>query len=650
MQELTRDSLGGEEWLGTLRDVLTPVPLGRLGRYEILREVGRGGQGVVYESVDPEVGDRVALKRLLGGRSASDAELGRLAREAHAISSLDHPFVVRSRGVERLDGHVVFVMDWIDGLPFLTWCCPRGETARSWEEQLSVFLDLADALAHAHRRGVIHRDLKPANILVDEHSHPHLLDFGLARGSLDDSSLSRTSQFLGTPAFASPEQMKPGTGVDLRTDVYSLGVIFYLALTGEMPYPVAGGFLATANAIQTSLPPRLRTRVREIPTDLEAVVLRMLEKDPERRYRSMDEVRDELLRVQRGEPVEARTRTALGDFWTTVRRHRLAVATFTSVFVLVTSFAIAMTVLYGRAEKASEKARQVEEFLGTVLSAPEATTSDHRLTVRELLDRAAVRLDAEDGMAPDVRARIHERLAQSYASFWIWEETGRHAGASLALYESLRGDHEHEIAQVLCALGLAQTFSGDDAAIGNLERSIFLEESFSDDSAESRARRATAHALLGFALWRASEPPRLGEAEAEYSRAFELYEEVATPTLMEAGAYYAYAALAGELGADDEAEARYRKALTVYAKAAPDAPRASLRCREDFARTLAVVGKHEEAWAQLDSAWANSEPTERRVERLERIAEVQAGQNAIEAAEESRRRARRLAERLDPGN
>ena len=235
--------LPDDDWLDRLRESEAQLNLGRIGSYELIEEVSRGGQGVVFRARQPGTQREIALKRLLAGSFATASMRRRFEREVEAAAALNHPNIVTVFGCETVDGNPQLAMEWVDGVPVTEWVRPRGTDAvsRDPEETLSVFLRIADAVQHAHSRGVLHRDLKPSNVLVDRDGEPHVLDFGLAKrvdvDSAADVTLTGSADFLGTPAYASPEQFHTDElTLDARSDVYSLGVLLFELLTGESPY------------------------------------------------------------------------------------------------------------------------------------------------------------------------------------------------------------------------------------------------------------------------------------------------------------------------------------------------------------------------------------------------------------------------------
>lgn len=342
------------DWFGDLAARLRPQTLGRLGSFDLIAEAGRGGQGVVYRARQRRPARDVALKRLATGVFASPSTKARFEREIEAVTALDHPHIVQVYGVEEIDDQLVVAMRWIDGIPIDRWVenlLQSGDSGRpdypnssTQRLILNTFLGVCDAIQHAHQRGVIHRDLKPSNILVDKSGCPQVLDFGLAKrtreshDSPDDpaaaAALTLEGQFLGTLAWGSPEQ---ATGdprrIDTRTDIYSLGLLLYYVLTGQMPYSTQGDWRAVLERIQTAdpLPPRRamqgpRGRVLKINIDLEAITLRCLAKEPDRRYQTAGELAEDIRRLQAGDAVSARRDSNWYLLRKSIRRNRVPLA------------------------------------------------------------------------------------------------------------------------------------------------------------------------------------------------------------------------------------------------------------------------------------------------------------------------------------
>ena len=228
--------LEDDDWFGLLRGMGDRRPMGRIGPYELLGELGRGGQGIVFKARQPRTGREIALKRVAAGDFATPEMRAHFDREIEAVVALDHPHIVTVYGSDIVDGQPVLAMRWVDGVPFDRWARSGEGPRREILDILSVFALVCDAIHHAHQRGVIHRDIKPSNILVDREDRPNVLDFGLARVQLDSGggmTLTDSGQFLGTPAYAAPEQIRGELReIDVRTDVYALGAVLYGALTG----------------------------------------------------------------------------------------------------------------------------------------------------------------------------------------------------------------------------------------------------------------------------------------------------------------------------------------------------------------------------------------------------------------------------------
>lgn len=287
------------------------VPPASLGEFRILREIGRGGMGVVYEAEQTSLKRRVALKVLPPALRLDARLVSRFQREAEAAGRLRHPGIVPVFGVGEAAGAPFFAMELVDGTTLRKIGKTRaaGEDAglprepeawRTWA--VNTIAKVADALAYAHAEGILHRDVKPANILIDAQGEPRLTDFGLAR-DMRSPGLSLTGEVLGSPQYMSPEQaIRHDTPVDERTDTYSLAVTLYQLLTLELPY-AAGTYaeLLTALAVGDVVP--LRKRDPSIPKALEQVVMRALRQDPRERYRSAEAFAADLRATLAGQPL-----------------------------------------------------------------------------------------------------------------------------------------------------------------------------------------------------------------------------------------------------------------------------------------------------------------------------------------------------------
>ena len=257
--------------------------LGELGDYELLEEIGRGGQGVVFRARQKSLNRTVALKVISLGQWASKAHLKRFRREAEAAASLDHPGIVPIYEVGERDGSCYFSMKFVEGgqLDEVT----RREPMPI-RRAVELIAKVARTVHYAHEHGILHRDIKPGNILLDAKGEPHLTDFGLARLVESESSVTQTLDVLGTPSYMAPEQaVGNNAAVSSVTDVYGLGAVLYQLLTGHPPF--AGG--ATYETIKLLVdteprPPRLLNP--KIDRDLSTICLKCLEKDPKRRYSS----------------------------------------------------------------------------------------------------------------------------------------------------------------------------------------------------------------------------------------------------------------------------------------------------------------------------------------------------------------------------
>ena len=277
--------------------------LGELGDYELLEEVGRGGQGVVFRARQKSLNRIVALKVIGLGQWATKAHLKRFRLEAEAAASLDHPCIVPIYEVGERDGQCYFSMKFVEGgqLDEVVKDAPM-----SIRQAVELIAKVARTVHYAHEHGILHRDIKPGNILLDAKGEPHLTDFGLARLVESESTVTRTVEVLGTPSYMAPEQAAGNnTKLTNATDVYGLGAVLYQLLTGHPPF--AGG--TTYETIKLLLeteprPPRLWNP--KVDRDLSTICLKCLEKDPQRRYSSALALAEDLERWLRHEPILAR--------------------------------------------------------------------------------------------------------------------------------------------------------------------------------------------------------------------------------------------------------------------------------------------------------------------------------------------------------
>jgi TolB-like protein len=292
--------------------------LGELGDYELVEEIGRGGQGVVFRARQKSLNRTVALKVISLGQWASKAHLKRFRREAEAAASLDHPCIVPIYEVGERDGSCYFSMKFVEG----------GQVDEVTRREpmpirraVELIAKVARTVHHAHEHGILHRDIKPGNILLDAKGEPHLTDFGLARLVESESSVTQTLDVLGTPSYMAPEQaVGNNAAVSSATDVYGLGAVLYQLLTGQPPF-AGGATYETIKLLLDTEPRQPRLLNPKIDRDLSTICLKCLEKDPKRRYSSALALAEDLERWLKHEPILARHTGIIGRSRKWVRRN-----------------------------------------------------------------------------------------------------------------------------------------------------------------------------------------------------------------------------------------------------------------------------------------------------------------------------------------
>ncbi|MGO9916156.1 MAG: WD40 repeat domain-containing serine/threonine protein kinase [Isosphaeraceae bacterium] len=351
-----------------------PAPGERIryfGDYEIVREIARGGMGVVFQARQISLNRTVALKMILAGQLADETDVMRFHTEAEAAAHLDHPGIVPIFEVGQHDGQHFFSMAFVEGRSLAQRLAEGPMPAR---ESAALLLQVAEAIEYAHRRGVIHRDLKPANILLDAEDRPRVTDFGLARRVRADGGLTGSGQMMGTPSYMPPEQAGGKQGeVGPAADVYALGATLYCMVTGRPPFQAATAMETVLQVISDEpvLPRRLNA---SIPRDVETICLKCLEKEPGKRYAGAAALGQDLRRVLAGEPIVARPVTRLERAVKWARR-RPAIAALLGLVALVTALGLGGVLWQWRAAVLARGAAERE----TIRANAQAELAEQRL-------------------------------------------------------------------------------------------------------------------------------------------------------------------------------------------------------------------------------------------------------------------------------
>ncbi len=441
-----------------------------IGTYRILGFIGEGSMGIVYRAEQQNPQRIVALKVIRVG-IASAEHLRRFERESELLGRLQHPGITRiyEAGTVNWGGgeQPYFAMEFIDGLPLDASMPDRGS-----RYYLELMAKICDAVNHAHQRGIIHRDLKPTNILVDETGQPKILDFGVAHVADSDAQITRQTdmgQLIGTIAYMSPEQvLADPMALDVRSDVYALGIILYELLARKAPYDIKRKTLPeVVRIIREQDPAPLSSVNRRYRGDVETIVAKALEKDKERRYLSAADLAADIRRYLADEPILARPASAGYRFQKFLRRNKTLVASTAVVFlVLVAGIIVSSREAFQarKAEVISQKeaasANAVIDFLRNDLLAQASPKNqskdvslDPNITVRTALDRAAARIDRKFDGQPEVEAAIRDAMGKTYEDLAQYAESEKQLERALDLERKVWGPESATTLNTLNHLG-----------------------------------------------------------------------------------------------------------------------------------------------------------------------------------------------------
>jgi serine/threonine protein kinase/Flp pilus assembly protein TadD len=593
-----------------------PIQAGDVvGPFEIRAPLGEGGMGLVFRAVQRQpVTREVALKIVRLGRLHGEAGI-RFAAERQAMARLEHPNIGRILEAGTTDdGLPYFAMELIDGPPITVYC---DRAALSIEQRLRLFLDVCRGTHHAHLKLLLHRDLKPSNVLVPEvdgRPLPKIIDFGIAKGlnaPLVTAAAATGDRFLGTPAYMSPEALEPGRELDVRSDVFALGILLYELLTGNLPWaaPDSDPVQLVKQRLErdaerpstqiTGLDAERRDRIarrrrldvdrlaKRLRGDLDSIVMKAIEPEPGRRYDSAAELADDIERHLANEPIRARpltTRVLLGKL---LRRHRLPViaAATVALALVIGSIGTVGGLLRARqaervavaaevkavaeasaAVEARDEADEVADFLVGIFAAANSQALDAdkppgEISALELLARGAERIETDLADRPVVRARLEETIGFLYVNLGEFDRALELHRASVATLEAVDDPPPFQLARSYLNLAqVEQRVADRAAATRHLDEAFARLETLPDD--EARRLRAQALDLAGRLRLAAGDYAGAEEALLETIAAYTQLGDDFAPAI--ANVRHSLGALYLATGRFAEAEAEFRQAIEIY--------------------------------------------------------------------------------------